>query len=247
MNNHIKKAVDTSQRAQRNYDLSKSISQADLDTLIYAATKSPSKQNETHYSLYVLTDHAEIRKIYNETKLFALVKDKEDIKKLYKEESGVFWQDKDLSVHNSQVLANALFVFVEDHGQPRGGNSMIAQSTNDDTTESSKNYQEQINFSIGIAVGELILSAALLGYKTGLCSAFPKNTVKNILSSQYLPKLLVGVGFDQPSVDRRYHAETLNRDLPQKYHTGPPEDLWKFPSFEKDIKVFVNGTYTKRS
>ena len=47
MMNHniLKKAVDITQRAQRNYDLSKSIPQEDLNTLIYTAINSPSKQN----------------------------------------------------------------------------------------------------------------------------------------------------------------------------------------------------------
>ena len=48
----LKNAVDITQRAQRNYDLSKSIPQADLDTLIYTAINSPSKQNETHFIIY---------------------------------------------------------------------------------------------------------------------------------------------------------------------------------------------------
>ena len=47
----LKNAFDITQRAQRNYDLSKSIPQADLDTLIYTAINSPSKQNETHFKL----------------------------------------------------------------------------------------------------------------------------------------------------------------------------------------------------
>ena len=42
MQAEIKKAVDSSQRAQRNYDLSKTIPENDLETLIYAAANSPS-------------------------------------------------------------------------------------------------------------------------------------------------------------------------------------------------------------
>jgi nitroreductase len=244
MNDTIKKAVDSSQRAQRNYDLSKTIPQSDLETLIYAAVNSPSKQNETHYSLYVYTDQNIIRQIYNQTKLFSLIKDDSDKEKLFKEENGVFWQNEDMSVYNSQILANVIFVYAEDHGEARGGNSIIAQTTSDITTESYQNYMEQINYSIGISVGELLLTAGLLGYRTGLCSAFPKDIVQEIIGSTYLPKLVVGVGYENIGINRQLHAETLNRDVVEKFRTGPDDEYWRFPSFDKNIKVYINGTNT---
>lgn len=235
----LKKAVDSSQRAQRNYDLGKVIPQEDLDLLIYAAQNSPSKQNETHYSLHVYTDQKVIDEIYSHTKLFTLAE--VDQEGMFKEENGVFWQDKDRSVHNSQILANSLFVFAEDHGEPRGGNSIIAQETKDFTSQSYRSYMDQINFSIGIATGELILSAAMLGYKTGLCSAFPKSKIRDIIGSKHLPKLLVGVGYGNPQINRRLHARTLNKDVPEPARTGRLNEKWKFPSFEKNIKVYING------
>ncbi len=242
MNNQIKKAVEITQRAQRNWDLSKSISDDDIKTLIHAATHSPSKQNETHYSLHVYTDQNMIREIYNHTKLFSLwaVMDGG----MFKEENGKFYQDEDRSVHNSQMLANILFVFAEDHGQARGGNSFIAQNTKDVTTESYQNYMEQINYSIGIATGELILSAALLGYKTGLCTAFPKDKVGKLIGSDYDPKLLVGIGHENAGIDRRLHAETLNKDVPEPARNGKLDEKWRFPSFEKYTKVKINGIDT---
>ena len=244
MRDKIRNAVDVTQRAQRNYDTTKSISNEDLESLIYSAANSPSIQNETHYSLFVYTDQNIIRQIYNQTKLFALIKDKSDREKLFKEENGVFWQNEDMSVHNSQILANAIFVYTEDHGKARGGNSMIAQQTSDVTSESYQNYREQINFSIGISVGELLLTAGLLGYRTGLCSAFPKNVVQEIIGSQYEPRLIVGVGYENVGTDRRLHAETLNRDVAEKFRTGPDDEHWRFPSFTKDIKVIINGINT---
>ena len=48
MNDEIKKAIDICKLAQRNYDLNKRLPHKDLETLIYVATNSPSKQNETH-------------------------------------------------------------------------------------------------------------------------------------------------------------------------------------------------------
>lgn len=237
----IRSAVDISQKAQRNYDLSKSVDSKDLETMIYAATNSPSKQNETHYSLYVYTDKSIIKKIYKETKQFSVLGSKGDFDKVFQEQDGKFYQSKDHSVYNSQILSNILFVFVEDHGTPRGGNSMIAQQTTDPNTESVRIYEEQCNYSIGIAVGELILSATLLGYKTGICSAFPKNIVGRIINSEYDPKLLVGVGYENVGIDRRLHAEVLNKNIVETRRTGELNEKWRFPSFKKHTKVFVNG------
>ena len=247
MNELIERAVEVSQRAQRNYDLSKSVAEEDLLTLIYAATKSPSKQNETHYSLYVYTDPAIINEIYDTTKLFSLGRSlgAYSLEGMFKDENGEFWQDTSRSVHNSQILSNVLFVFVEEHGTARNGNSILAQQQKDPNSESYKIYMEQINFSIGIAVGELILSAGLLGYKTGICSAFPKIDVKHIIKSNGLPKLLVGVGFENIGVDRRLHARTLNRDLPEEFRNGPAEEFWRFPSADKYVRVKLNGEVIK--
>jgi len=240
MHNILKQAVNTTQRAQRNYDLSKSIPQADLDTLIYAATKSPSKQNETHYSLYVFTDKNHIANIYKNTKHHAVFR-QQDVKAVFKEEHGKFWQDEKYCVTNSQILANAVFVFVDDDGPAYGGTHMLAQQNlKNKDSESRELYVEQKNYSIGIAVGELLLTAGILGYKTGCCSAFSKQEMQNVLGLPKLPKLIVGVGFPNQHMDRRDHPEVLNRDLPEEYRNGDPNAHWKFVTHEKNIKTFVN-------
>jgi len=241
MNSTIKNAVDVALRAQRNYDLSKSIPDKDLESLIYSACNSPSKQNEAHYELMIFTDLELIEKIYEKTKYFSLIQDEEDVDNLFEENNGQFWQNKNLSVHNSQVLANVLFVYIENKPEPRGGNTLIAQTTDDENTESYRLYQEQINYSIGISTGELILTASLLGYKTGICSAFCKPELKTLLGSNGLPKLLVGVGHGNDNLDRKQHAHAYNKDIPEKFRTGKPDEKWKFPSFDKTIKVSING------
>ena len=47
----IKNAIDVCKKAQRNYNLNKRLPRKDLETLIYVASNSPSKQNETHFNL----------------------------------------------------------------------------------------------------------------------------------------------------------------------------------------------------
>lgn len=241
MNDKIKKSVDVSQRAQRNYDLSKNIPEKDIETLIYAAANSPSKQNETHYELHVFTNQDFIRRIYEQTKLFLLMDKDDDFDELYGEKNGRFWQSDKRSVHNSQILANLLVVYFEVQGSPRGGTHAHAQNSSDNQ-ESSHKYSEQLSYSIGVSSGQLALSAALLGYKTGFCSAFRKGAVADICHTKKMPKLLVGIGYENPGVDRRYHAETLNKNVPEKFRTGSLNEKWKFPSFNKECKVFLNDS-----
>lgn len=243
LNNNIKKAVDVSQRAQRNYDLSKTIPENDLHTLIYAAKNSPAKQNETHYALEVYTDPELIHRVYNETKKFTLGSLEQE--GLFKETNGKFWQDQERAVRNSQILANVLFVYTRDTGPARGGTHLMAKKCN--KGESFLLYTEQQNFSIGISVGQLILSATLLGYKTGICSAFSSSITKATLGLDKKPVLLVGVGYDQLGTDRRLHAETLNKDILITSRNGELNEKWRFPSFEKHTSVKINGKEIKNT
>jgi len=239
MINDIRKAVDSSNRAQRNYDLSKSIPQKELDTLIYAASESPSKQNETHYSLFVYTDPIMIRKIYDTTKKFNFFDENDNLEKLFGEKNGVYWQNDDDSVKNSQVLANALFVYTEEKGQTRGGTHIVGKQSI--AGDSAKLYKEQIDYSIGISVGQLILSANLLGLKTGICSAMDGRAIKKVVGTEKSVKVLVGVGFENADIDRRLHPDVLNKDVPAKFRNGKDLENWRFPSYKKECKVYING------
>ncbi len=239
MNNLIKNAVDVSQRAQRNYDLSKTIPMCDLETLIYAVTNSPSKQNETHYGVKVYTDYNIIKKIYQCTKKFLLV-NRYNVKKSYNNVSKNIHEPVNNYVTNSQVLANALFVFYDDNNNTRCDEHILAKKTTDVYSENYRIYNEQKNYSIGIAVGELILTAALLGYKTGICTAFSPENVSKIVNTKNNVKLLVGVGFENINTNRRLHTETLNKDVPEQFRNGDLDEKWRFPSFEKHVKISIN-------
>jgi nitroreductase len=214
----------------------------DLDTLIYSAVNSPSKQNETHYSLAVYTDQDMIRQIYNHTKKFTLIKDNYDREKTFGEKDGVYWQNDENSVTNSQILANVLFVYIQEQGQSRGGTHAVGQKN--PSGNAATIYNEQQSYSIGISVGQLILTANLLGYKTGICSALDSRPIKKLVRTENSVKLLVGVGFENAEIDRRLHAETLNKDVLEKFRTGNADEQWRFPSFEKYTKVTINGIDT---
>ena len=229
----IKNAIDSSQRAQRNYNLDKHVSKEHLNLLIYAATNSPSKQNETHFSLHVYTQPKIIRQIYDNTKKFTL-----GAKKALEEGKTEEWLYENQALKNSQILADVLFVYTEAEGNARGATHHKARADDD---FSKTVLEEQKNYSIGISVGELILTAGLLGYRTGICSAFNPDPVSEILNTKSTSKLLIGVGVENPNIDRRLHAETTNAEVPEDYRTGGLEEKCRFYSFKKNIECFFNG------
>ena len=254
MNNTIKQAVDSTKKAQRNWDLSKEIPQEDLDTMIYAAQKSPKKQMETHFSLHVYTDPATIRAIYDNTKKFSIYPvDTPDVPEgewtppegMFEDVDGSFYQDDHFSVKNSQILANAMFVYCEDRRTVRGGTHFMAKKEGASPNVLSI-YEEQIDFSIGISVGQLLLSSAMMGYKTGICSALDSDMISDILpkdpdGDHQNPKLIIGVGYENEGVDRTLHQETMNKDLPEDRRQGDDNALFKFPTFEGVTDVYING------
>jgi nitroreductase len=237
MREDIVKAVNSAQRAQRNYDLTKSVLQEDLETLIHVASNSPSKQNEVHFSLKVYTDQKKIREIYNCTKRFALYRDGVSDSKFDKVQDK-FDMNEEFCVHNSQILSNVLFVYLDDEGTLRSGEHIWDKNNTPESYHPALNKQK--NFSIGISSGQLILSASLLGYKTGICTAYDEGKLMRVLNTEKNIKMLVGIGFPNNHLDRRLHAETFNKDLPIDYQNGNLEDRWKFPTYNKTIKVSIN-------
>ena len=111
MRKELKDAVEITNRCQRNWDRSKPIFDEDLETLIHVAKRSPAKQNETHYKVFVIKDPDTIYKIYRKTKHYALWRDIDEI-----EDDGKT-NTADMNVRNSQVWASVLFGFCDDWDQ----------------------------------------------------------------------------------------------------------------------------------
>jgi len=250
----VKQASDVARVAQRNWDLDRQIPEEDLETLIYVAQNSPKKQMETHYSLHVFTHKEKIREIYDQTKKFSIYpvdtpevaeEDWVPPENMFKDVDGDFWQDDHFSVKNSQILANVMFVYCEDKRTTRGGTHFMAKAEGASPNVKSI-YEEQIDFSIGISVGCLLTSATSMGYKTGICSALDSEGIQNLLpldsdGDLQNPKLLIGIGYDNPGVDRTLHQETMNKDLPEDRRQGNDNELFKFPTFTGVTDVYING------
>ena len=261
MNNEIKSAIDVCKKAQRNYDLTKPVSEEDLETLIYVAANSPSKQNETHFSLRVYTDPKIIREIYNLTELFTFQTNTQT-DKIFTDTTKKFETDHRYAVTNSQILAPVVFVYCDETKNIRSGTHIVA-TRGKATKIAVDTLNEQKNMSIGISSGQLVMAAALLGYKTGYCSAFERDVngdnVQKLLNIKSEPKLLVGVGYPHPDMTRLEHPEVYNKDISIKEGKHGDEDIrWTFPSmltedlyktlyygFEK-IEVYINDKRYKK-
>ena len=246
MHDKIKNAIEVTQRAQRNYNLTKTIPQKDIDTLIHAASNGPSKQNETHFNLRVYTDPTIIKKIHEATKMYTMFSD-DNVDEVFNDRDGQYHYKDEYSVTNSQIYANAVFIWCDDQDNLRGGTHILG-AREDAAFISKQTLFEQKSFSVGISAGQLSMAAALLGYKTGYCSAFERNVkrttpdkhLQTIINAETEPRLLVGIGYPNEGVDRLYHATVKNKDVPERYRNGAAEQYWKHPTFDKELKVWLN-------
>lgn len=228
----IKSASKGSYHAQRNWDRTKEVPDEHIDTLLEVIQNSPTKQGETHYKVFWSDDTDFIYDVYRKTKHFTVT----PYGSLdYTDSHGR--TDVEYNVRNSQIYSNLLFAFSYDWDQEESRtlvHAIVDEGKGSAVAEYEK--QRQKTFSIGIAVGELILAANLLGYKTGLCSAFWPSEMKEYFFGHDI-ELLVGVGYatDRP---RTEHEEVYNKDIvAEERRTGRDDEKWLFPAFTKKMTV----------
>lgn len=207
----IRDAVIVSQHCQRNYDLSASIPQEDIDTIIFATTNCPSKQNLAFYNIVAIQDREVIEKIHEQT------------------------LDLNGSRTNPQVLGQLLLVFTrrdvasnytdgegnilkELRGYKGVQNATMDRNLeikkligNKDDEDANRALKNDANVALGIAAGYCNLVSSQLGYRTGCSSCFNENGVHDILKSLGIaekPMLLMGIGVNDESRNRREHHKT---------------------------------------
>jgi nitroreductase len=188
LKNMLLKAIHKSQHVQRNWDLSKSIPEEDMEIIEQACLGAPSKQNVTFFKPYFITDRDVINKIHRNTLGFFI----EDGKK-----GGVAMKGDRLTT-NPQVLANLLVVFVKDFDAEKA-------AKNTDQSENEKVMEMDMHQAVGVAAGYVNMTAAMLGYSTGCCSCCNKDEIQRILGIDEKPLLLMGIGYPDSSKPRRQH------------------------------------------
>jgi nitroreductase len=182
----IKKAVLRSQHCQRNWDLSKSIPEEDIELLTHAVSNCPSKQNIAFYKTHFITDRTVIEKIHTNTEGFHL---------------------KDQITTNSQTLANLLIVFTTN----KKSQGIAIKKIMGDTNET---LERDLHMASGIAAGYVNLTANILGYSTGCCACFNSSAISEILGTDEDIVLLMGVGYKNTEKNRRVHHLNENQMFP---------------------------------
>ena len=188
LKDELKKAIHKSQHVQRNWDLSKSIPQEDIDMIAEAITNAPSKQNLHFFKPYFITDRKTIEAVHRETPGFFIM---DGI------QGGKAPKGNRLTT-NPQVLANLLIVFAKDF-------DLEDAKTKTDQHSNYAVMDTDMHQAIGVAAGYTNLTSALLGYSTGCCSCCNKDEIQRLLNIPHKPVLLMGVGYPDESKPRREH------------------------------------------
>ena len=203
---YIKKAIVKSQHCQRNWDLSKTIPEQDLELIIDSVTLCPSKQNLAYYDVHVITNRSVIEQIHSKTDGFVLNPNTGE------------------TTTNAQTLANLLLVFTK---RPLGKNTFINDSHRNEQMDEflsiEKTSQKAIDrldkdahLALGVAAGYCNLTSSILGYRTGCCTCFDGNGIQQIINSDQEVMLLMGIGFEDRTKNRRIHQKDDNIMFPTK-------------------------------
>ena len=204
-----------SQHCQRNWDLSKEIPQEDIDVITTAATQCPSKQNVAYYNIHVITNRSIIEEIHANTDGFTIQ------------------QNPYKSTTNSQVLANLLIVLetididVTNKDDALRNDQTIALADGTITDMAETILERDKNIAIGIASGYINLTAALLGYYTGFCACFSRDKIKEILQLKSEAVLLLGIGFNDETLDRKIQHNNHRYLYPAKQKQKINVSYWK--------------------
>lgn len=188
---HLKMSVLRSQRCQRNWDHTKTITQEQKDLLLFAATNCPTKQNNEYYSVVVTENKDIIEDIHEETSFLKTA-----------------GPDAGHERTNPQVLGNILIAFVEQKITVPKNEEQFKIKEGTATEKEKRDYRDDMIQAIGVAAGHVSMMAALLGLESGCCKCMNTAAVKDILTIKETPKLLMGIGYRDLSRNRRMHHVT---------------------------------------
>jgi nitroreductase len=207
----IKKAIIKSQHCQRNWDLTKSIPEEHLEILKTSITQSPSLQNVAFYKVHFIQDRNTIEAVHDCTHGAPYrVTEKGKLVDPNPKEDDHLYEMGDTT--QTQVLANLVVVF-EEYYKPE---DYFKEKR---IENSPKEFDKTV--AVGIASGYLNLTANLLGYETGCCISIDHNKLKDTLNMEGKPLLVMGVGYKDPTRNRRIHQT----DSEIKYPTNPRQEV----------------------
>lgn len=183
---YLKKSMAASQHCQRNWDLTKEISDEDMEVIEAALTQAPSKQNQVFFRAVIITDRDMLEKIHSYTDGFM-----------------TNFTTRETTT-NPQVLANAVIAFVRDTDDE-------IRTTEDYDGKPRKQVDE--DRSVGVAAGFVTLAAEMIGLKSGCCQCFTSG-VDDIVGGKVL--LMMGIGHGDQSRSRLEHHADPSFRFPSK-------------------------------
>ena len=206
-NKTLEELVEQSAWCQRNWDLSKSIPERDIETFKYAVKTCPSKQNRTFYKAVFIQDRDIIEKLHDTCDSFT-----------------ARWEPY-LAISNPQILANLVVVFVSNRDyteKPRTEAEYDLGVVDGKDKIKNPMAQRDEDKSVGIAIGYLTMIANILGYRTGIYNAqHRRDEVENIVGEGEVINMM-GIGYHNHDKNIRQHHYN---------------DRITYPSFEKSVEV----------
>ena len=212
------------QHCQRNWDLSKAVSDEDVDNLVKIATQMPIKQNNDYFDLVVVRDRNMIDKLVTLTPRGAYAGEDEErnLAQAYPDIStypaGITsWEQLVETWHvNPQVLAPVLIVFVRKpiNTPEIDDRSGYAQLFGEHSDVFWKMVNEDMFTAIGLAAGAMIAYCRDKGMATAMCSCHNHQAVAQLLGLSadlgYQSQLIFCAGY--PNTDLKYNVhQVLNR------------------------------------
>ena len=143
----LKISISKSQHCQRNWDLTGSIPDKDLDVFIHTVKESPTKQNRVFYKVKFITNRDLIQKLYEIT-------------------TSQWNYDKWEEITNSQMLGNLIVLFLKDFDHNRDHRTKDEYKGEDSDGNFPIDPIDEAK-AVGVCAGYLILISRLLGYETG--------------------------------------------------------------------------------
>ncbi len=158
----LETASENANHCQRNWDRNTRISKDVRDSLINIATNLPTKQNQAYYHLLVSDNPAYNKKIYECTI------DKKNI--------------EGTQHRNSQVDSPLLFLYLQNNYKKNNFNYFGTEKKDDISVQKSI-HNFNVNLSVGISSGAVVLAANQMGMRTGFCCCYDKDLLVEYFSS----------------------------------------------------------------
>ena len=158
--------IENFQHCQRNWDLTKSISDETIDFLLEAGYNVPTKQNLNSFTIVCVKSRDKIKE-------WSTVARNDDDTIHW---TGVEQEVKNGVLQNPQTDANLLFLFfINDHERY----SQLRKEREKGTDPNSKTWYRDKMLEVGLSASAIGIAANQLGMRTGFCGCIWKDIIPN--------------------------------------------------------------------